>query len=270
MPRARDPNRDKAFEIFKEHNGDIANRKIAELLDCPEKTIGGWKSKDKWNKKLNGVLQTDEQSTPNKNKPKKIVKKEVAEIEEVPLNENGELTEKQWLFCMYYTKYWNATKAYQKAYECSYMVANKNAYLLMVNHGIKAEIERIKTNISSGIMIDAKVVLQKYIDIAFADIGDYISFEKYSVTIKDLKEVDTSLLTEVSNTEDGVKLKLADKMKALDFLTKYTDLLGEKELKQLKVERERIAVRKENGEEEEYEDDGFIEALAGTEVDWDD
>lgn len=56
MPRARDPNRDKAFEIFKEHSGDITNRKIAEMLNCPEKSIGGWKSKDKWNKKLNGVL----------------------------------------------------------------------------------------------------------------------------------------------------------------------------------------------------------------------
>lgn len=70
MPRARDPNRDKAFEIFKEHNGDITNRKIAEILGVPEKTIGSWKSKSKddWNGKLNGVLQTDERSTPNKQK----------------------------------------------------------------------------------------------------------------------------------------------------------------------------------------------------------
>lgn len=75
MPRARDPNRDKAFEIFKEHSGDITNRKIAEMLNCPEKSTGGWKSKDKWNKKLNGVLQTDELSTPNKSKAKKTLKK---------------------------------------------------------------------------------------------------------------------------------------------------------------------------------------------------
>lgn len=71
MPRARDPNRDKAFEIFKEHNGDITNRKIAEMLDCPEKSVGGWKSKDKWNQKLNGVLQTNERSTPKNNVPLK-------------------------------------------------------------------------------------------------------------------------------------------------------------------------------------------------------
>ncbi len=68
MARARDPNRDKAYEIYKEHNGDITNRAIAEMLGVPEKTIGSWKSKskDNWNEKLNGVLQTDIRSTPNK------------------------------------------------------------------------------------------------------------------------------------------------------------------------------------------------------------
>ncbi|WP_309140244.1 phage terminase small subunit-related protein, partial [Lysinibacillus sp. GbtcB16] len=53
MARARSPNRDKAFELFKEHNGDISNRKIAELLQEPEKTISSWKSRDKWAAKLN-------------------------------------------------------------------------------------------------------------------------------------------------------------------------------------------------------------------------
>lgn len=67
MARERSPNRDKAFEIYKEHDGDIANRKIAEILQISEKTVGGWKTKDKWVQKLNGVLQKNERSTPNKN-----------------------------------------------------------------------------------------------------------------------------------------------------------------------------------------------------------
>lgn len=62
MARVRSPNRDKAFEIYKEHNGNIANREIANILDVPEKTISGWKVKDKWN----GVLQKKIRSTPNK------------------------------------------------------------------------------------------------------------------------------------------------------------------------------------------------------------
>ncbi|MDA1650433.1 phage terminase small subunit [Bacillus cereus group sp. TH160LC] len=71
MARQRSPDRNKAYEIFKEHNGDITNRKIAELLstsekNVSEKTIGGWKSKDEWIDKLNGVLHKNERSTPKK------------------------------------------------------------------------------------------------------------------------------------------------------------------------------------------------------------
>lgn len=64
MAKQRSPNRDKAFEIFKEHKGNIQNREISNILDTPEKTISGWKVKDKWNEKLNGVLQTKIRSTP--------------------------------------------------------------------------------------------------------------------------------------------------------------------------------------------------------------
>lgn len=34
------------------------------MLDISEKTVGGWKCKDKWSEQLNGVLQTDKRSTP--------------------------------------------------------------------------------------------------------------------------------------------------------------------------------------------------------------
>jgi phage terminase small subunit len=54
VAKQRDPRRDEAFEIYKQHNGEITNRAIAEQLNVPEKTIGGWKSKDKWKKKLAG------------------------------------------------------------------------------------------------------------------------------------------------------------------------------------------------------------------------
>lgn len=64
MARVRSPNREKAFEIYKSHGGNITNREIAKLLDISEKTVGGWKCKDKWNEELNGVLQKNNRSTP--------------------------------------------------------------------------------------------------------------------------------------------------------------------------------------------------------------
>jgi len=58
MPRQRSPNRDKAFEIYKENGGNIENRQIAKTLNISEKTVSGWKCKDHWQDRLNGVLQT--------------------------------------------------------------------------------------------------------------------------------------------------------------------------------------------------------------------
>lgn len=62
MARARDPNRDKAFEIYKQHVGKIQNREIATLLTVDEKKIAVWKQRDKWSvvqqKEMNVVQQS--------------------------------------------------------------------------------------------------------------------------------------------------------------------------------------------------------------------
>lgn len=57
MARARNPDRDKAFEIYKKHDGKIELVQIAEMLNRPPGTIRGWKNKDKWDDKLNGTFQ---------------------------------------------------------------------------------------------------------------------------------------------------------------------------------------------------------------------
>ena len=75
MPRPRSPNRDKAFEIYQQQNGNMENRRIAEQLDVDERFIAKWKHEDKWVERLkknNGVHhssksvhQKDEKCTPN-------------------------------------------------------------------------------------------------------------------------------------------------------------------------------------------------------------
>ena len=57
MGRARDPNRDKAFEIYSENNGNIELIDIAERLGVSAGTVRGWKSKDKWEPKIKGTFQ---------------------------------------------------------------------------------------------------------------------------------------------------------------------------------------------------------------------
>ena len=66
MPRQRNPDRDKALEIFIEHNGNITNREIAKRLNVPERTISVWKIRDKWNEKINCSTSKKKCSTTKK------------------------------------------------------------------------------------------------------------------------------------------------------------------------------------------------------------
>ena len=68
MGRARDPNRDKAFEIYSENSGNIELIEIAERLGVSAGTVRGWKSKDKWEPKIKGTFQ--KKNTERSKKPR--------------------------------------------------------------------------------------------------------------------------------------------------------------------------------------------------------
>ncbi|MDU5492442.1 MAG: terminase small subunit [Clostridium perfringens] len=259
MARARSPNRDKAFEIYKNHNGNIANREIARTLGISEKTISGWKAKDNWNDKLNGVLQKDLRSTPKENNNKTNIKKDIKEpvVEEVnEVLKNAELTDKQRLFCIYYIKYFNATKAYQKAYNSSYIVANSEGYKLLVNPCIKSEIEKLKQHKLNQVMLSEEDIFQRYMDIAFSDITDYVNFGKREIEIlednqsktievnyvdfNDSYNVDGTIISEVKQGKDGVSIKLHDKMKALQWLSDHMNIATDKQKAELEVLKAKI------------------------------
>lgn len=53
MSKTRSSNRDKAYELYKEHNGKINPKAIAELLGEKVVNIYAWKKNDNWDKKIN-------------------------------------------------------------------------------------------------------------------------------------------------------------------------------------------------------------------------
>jgi phage terminase small subunit len=295
MARKRDPRRNEAFEIWKQHNGEITNRAIAEQLDIPEKTISAWKSRDKWNV----VLQKDECSTTNKGGAQKArapTKKQTNEIN----GETTEITERQRLFCLYYVKTFNATMSAIKA-GYSADTAHVQGPRLLGNVRVSAYIKELKHTLTENLFLDAQDVLAKYIAIAFADINDFLTFGRRqqqvttmygplyekdkngkidknkpvmeTVNYVDLKEgavVDGTIISEVKQGKDGVSIKLADRLKALDKLSLYFDLFPDSFKR--KIEEEKLNISKQKleldklriiGDEEEYEDDGFIAALDG-------
>ncbi|MBG9549757.1 terminase small subunit [Cytobacillus firmus] len=276
MPRKRDPNRDKAFEIFKQHNSDITNREIANQLGIDEKKVAVWKQRDKWNV----VQQSENNVVQQKKKPQKKARSPNKKADKGPVNKSEELTDKQRFFAMYYVKYFNATKAYQKVYGCDYMTAKANGSRMLTNANLVEYIREIKNQMLNDKFLDAKDILQKYIDIAFADITDFVDFGQkempeldhnlepmidengdevtYSISyvhFKNSDEVDGTLITEVKKGKDGVSVKLADKMKALEFLSRYTDLLSENDRKKLQLEKLKAETAKIQAEVDNMNDD---------------
>lgn len=66
LPRIRSPERDKAFEIYKNSGGTLELVRIADELGVPEGTVRGWKNKDKWEQNINGTFQKKKRNAPKK------------------------------------------------------------------------------------------------------------------------------------------------------------------------------------------------------------
>jgi len=291
LPRVRSPNRDKAKEIYLNSKGKVKLKDIATELGVLDTQIRKWKNQDKWDNELKGTLPKGKRNVTNKKEDSKSQNKEpdMQKVNEVL--DNPELTDKQKLFCSYYVKYRNKTKAYQKAYQCSYENAHANAYKLWQNMAVKNEIDRLLKEFRDNIGLDKQDIIQKYIDIAFADITDYVEFGQEEVPImtmfgplkdketgkivtekinvvkfKQSHDVDGTIISEVKQGKDGVGIKLQDKMKALAWLADHMDLLDTATREKLNIEQQKLEIAKikaGNVEEPEVEDDGFIEALKG-------
>lgn len=278
MPKARNPNREKAFEIYKKHKGEIDLVEIASQLNLAAGTVRGWKSKDKWDEKMNGTLRKNMERSKRKSENKKKANAEVID----QIIENPDLNDKQRLFCVLYVKCFNATKAYQKAYECSYETATANGPRMLGNARVKEEIQCLKQNRLNRELISEADIFQKYIDIAFADITDYMEFGTEEVPVmaaygpvkvkneetgeeetltrivntakfKDSLDVDGTILTEVKQGKDGAGIKLADRMKALQWLADHMNLATEEQ--RAKIEKTRADIQRMQPEpvpEKEY------------------
>ncbi|WP_025683762.1 terminase small subunit [Paenibacillus maysiensis] len=217
---------------------------------------------------------------------------------EIP-DEDG-LTPKQRIFTYEYLRDFNATRS---AIAAGY--SKKTAYQIGFALLKKVEIQNIirqhKESMIDEVGLNAQRVLMEYMKIAFADITDYVEFgqkeedvlglegepvfdsetgetKKYRynyVSFKNSDEIDGTLVSEVKQGKDGVSVKLHDKTKALDVLTKYMDLLPDKhkrmvEDEKLKMQREKLELEraKVTGEGNTEDDliDDWVEAVVGDEA----
>ncbi|PGC22746.1 terminase [Bacillus wiedmannii] len=265
MARQRSPDRDKAFEIYKVSKGEKLLIDIAAELNLKPSQIRKWKSQDKWDEQMNGNVTIAKRSVTNVKNPKTKAKlKEILDDEE--------LTEKERLFCLYYVKYFNGTQAALKS-GYTKESAHVQASRLLRRERVSSYIKELKGELIENVFVEAMDVLKEYIKIAFADITNYVTFGQREVELEPLEKtsvdeegkevtefitetrmmnfvdlaesdmVDGSIITEVKQGRDGISIKLADKMKALDKLSLYFDLFPDNFKR--KVDEERLHMQQE-------------------------
>ena len=284
---------------------------IADKYKVSISTVKSWKQRYDWDRrsvrtKTQKSIRTKTKSMQSKKEGKKPPEKtDYLPRLEVESEDDSKLSDQQKLFCLYYVKYWNQTKAALKA-GYGKDTARFTASNLMKKPHIKKEIDRLKKSIRDGLSFEPMAIFQKYLDIAFSDITDYLEFGREEVPVmgafgpveveidgekvqltkivntvkfKESYEVDGTILSEVKQGKDGVSIKLLDKMKALEWLSDRLDFLTDEVRRKLEIETEKVNIAREKLQleknklegEEELEDDGFLEALKGevNEV-WDD
>ncbi len=234
---------------------------IAAKYEVTLNTVKSWSQRYKWVKKC----AHKKKSVHTKKVCKQVAKKMI--------EDNEELDEERQLFCVYYLKYHNKVKAYMKVKpDAKYDSACVMSSRWSKESAVQKEIDRLKAEMYADALLDPHDIFQKYIDIAFADLNDYLEYgrekvpvmgpfgpivvddpntgEKVPVTkeintvkFKDSAFVDGSILSEVKQGRDGASIKLADRMKALDWLANHMNMANEEQkakVELLKAQSSRI------------------------------
>lgn len=217
---------------YEDYLAGMKYKEIAAKYEVTINTVKSWKSRYWKDKK--GCTQK-----------KKVAHKKVAtKIAEKMINENEELDEERQLFCIYYLKYHNQVKAYQKVKPGSpYGSACAMASRWFKEDAVQKEIDRLKKELYAEALLDPVEIVQKYIDIAFLD----------------------------ENELDGKAIRMADCLKALDWLSKHLNMATDEQKAKIELIKAQTAKVTGEDESEEIENDGFIDALNGSsESDWKD
>lgn len=271
----------KAKDLYKQKGMKLVD--IAKKLDVPPGTVRRWKSTYDWD----GERSDDksERSVKKKNARKKEIPKEVKQV-----MSNTSLNDKQRLFCLYYSRSFNATRSYQKVYGVEYLVACANGPRLLGNDRVKDEINRLKEERYAKELLKPEDIFQKYLDIAFADITDYVEFGREEVTVmgefgpieiknedtgekttltetvntvrfKESDEIDGTIISEVKQGRNGASIKLHDRMKALQWLTEHMNMATEEQ-------QARIAALRKQAEDKDNSDKSLTVTLEGEIEGW--
>jgi phage terminase small subunit len=202
-----------------------------------------------------------------------IKKREPREVAADDVDE--ELTPKQRLFCVYYSKSFNSTQSYINAYDVDYTVAAAAGSRMLRNVKVKAEVDKLIDEQIQELNVRGESVVEYHLRAAFSNITDFVEFgnkqkpimhqgkpvmmpdprtgeekavaqEVNIVKLRNSNRVDGQLVAAVTEGRDGVSVRLVDRHKSLAFLAEYFKLNPMSKHKidydnaRLELERQRI------------------------------
>lgn len=276
MAAKKNPLADEAYELYK--NG-MKLVDIADQLNCSDATIRTWKNRYKWD---NGGSETfQKKSETKRNVSKKKARSETALDDGTKETlQNDELTPEQQMFCIYYSRTFNAAQSYQKAYGCKYESAMVRGSELLRNVKVRKEIERLKEIKRQQIVTGTEDIVELQMRIAFGDIGNVVEFGRETIETKDGRsveinslrakessEVDTQLIKSITEGQNGLTVVMKDEQRAIDWLTKFFEMnpddkhRKEFDKRKLEIEMLKLEMQTKDSAENAPEQDNFLEAL---------
>lgn len=238
---------------------------IAEKYNVSMNTVKSWKKRRyAWDRsgdaKKGAHKNTKRVHTKSDSKGCKMSGSSPPPSEEVVnLADNSDLTEKQRLFCIYYIRSFNATKAYMKAYDCEYETAAAAGSRMLRNVKVKEEINNLKQGRLNREMLSEEDIVQKYIDILYADAKDYIDPKRNKINLNN-PFADGTLVKKVSfGKTDSVEL--LDKMKALQWLADHMSLATEKQKAEIELLKAKAEDSSRADEEQLQEKENNVEEI---------
>lgn len=250
---------------------------IAEKYGTTINTVKSWKKRYGWNREGGAPKSKKVCTQKGKGAPKAVAPIDDGTKETL---QNDDLTPEQQMFCIYYSRTFNAAQSYQKAYGCSYENAMVEGSKSLRKPKVRAEIERLKEIKRQQIVTGTEDIVELQMRIAFGDIGNVVEFGRETIETKDGRsveinslrakessEVDTQLIKSITEGQNGLTVVMKDEQRAIDWLTKFFEMnpddkhRKEFDKRKLEIEMLKLEMQTKDSTEDVPEQDNFLEAL---------
>ena len=202
-----------------EDGGEVSIKVLSRVGKVPQSYVRKWIKDENWDQ----YLTTEKEDLTQKTR--EFIKSAA---------ERYGLSEKEELFCYHFFRTKNATQAALRAGYGSHYSYNA-AYHILQKDNVREFMKELQTHACEELFVSTIDILRMWAKIAFADMTDYVSVSGAGVTLRNSSSVDGQVITEVKEGRDGVTVKLADKMKALDRLSSYLKVLPGDKAQEVKL-----------------------------------